>query len=32
MVASLHDLFDRRVAGGTVEMVYRTRLFFGRPR
>jgi SAM-dependent methyltransferase len=32
MVASLYDLFDRHVAGGTVEMVYRTRIFLGRPR
>ncbi len=32
MVSALHDLFDRCEQDGRVQMVYRTRIFFGRPR
>ena len=31
MVAALHDLFDRCAQNDRVQMVYRTRIFFGRP-
>lgn len=32
MIESLHRLFDRHAIDGQVTMLYKTRLFFGRPR
>lgn len=32
MIAALHDLFDRCAQDGRVQMIYRTRIFFGTPR